>query len=149
MVARDKERQAGMTSLNPALISTASGSGAIEGMDWTASNNKTDDAKQFSPEVEQQPPARSNSISMWDQDDSGLFANPADDEIEVESVIEERPDLIWDALYNMGLGPDEDDIDDNNPGQEEQEDEIEYDNDNIEHDDYESEDWYPFKKKEV
>ncbi|KAH9808583.1 hypothetical protein DFH28DRAFT_1197768 [Melampsora americana] len=151
MVLRYEERQAGMTALNPALSSTASGSGAIEGMDWT-SNDNADDAEQLSPDVEHHSPVRSNSISMWDQDDSGLFANPADDETEVESVVEERPDLIWDALYNIGLGPDEDDIDGqdgaDNRGPEEQEDEIEYNSDDVEQDDYESDDWYPFKKKE-
>ncbi|EGF98751.1 uncharacterized protein MELLADRAFT_95449 [Melampsora larici-populina 98AG31] len=149
MVAKFLERQAGMTSLNPALSSTISGSGVAGAMDWTSDN----DTEQFPPEDEAPPPTRSNSISIWDQDDSGLFENPADVEIEVESVVEERPDLIWDALYNIGLGPDEDDINHglagDDTGLEEQEDEVEYEKDDREQDDYESDEWYPFKKKEA
>lgn len=134
---------------NPSLAS-GSGSGAVNAMNWTSGDGGDED----------DPPdygigTHLDETNIWNQDDSALFETPANTRIEVEEIVHERPDLIWNAIYNLGVRQDDEDEDDvapQEPRLEEQEDEIVYnddDDDDLDKDESESDEWYPFKKKEV
>ncbi|KAH9810169.1 hypothetical protein DFH28DRAFT_1085722 [Melampsora americana] len=137
-----------MNLLNPSLAS-GSGSGAVDVMDWTSGDGGDED----------DPPdhgieTHSDETNIWGQDDSALFETPANAPICVEEVVQDRPDLIWNAIYNLGLREDDEENDDaapHEPGMEEQEDEIVYndDDDDLNKNEFESDEWFPFKKKEV
>jgi hypothetical protein len=150
-VAQLSVDQIEMNEPNPSLAS-GSGSGAVNAMNWT-SDNAADEEDPPDIGIEDLAPTHSDERNIWDQDDSALFETPANAPIRVEEVVQERPDLIWNAIYNLGLGEDDEENDDaapREPGMEEQEDEIVYnDDEGSEKDDSDSAEWYPFKKKEV
>ncbi|KAH9819446.1 hypothetical protein DFH28DRAFT_924804 [Melampsora americana] len=145
-VAQLSVDQLEMNEPNPSLAS-GSGSDAVNAMNWTSGDGGDEDDP---PDFGIGP--HSDETNLWNQDDSAIFETPANAPIHVEEVVQERPDLIWNAIYNLGLGEDDEENDDaapHEPGMEEQEDEIVYnDDEGSEKDDSGSHEWYPFKKKE-
>ncbi|KAG0147606.1 hypothetical protein CROQUDRAFT_76486 [Cronartium quercuum f. sp. fusiforme G11] len=70
--------------------------------------------------------------------------------MDVEFVVEERPNLRWDSIYNIKLGRDENDLAPNEPGLEEQKKVIEYDDDDeVKEKEDEFNEWYPLNKKKA
>ncbi|KAH9817072.1 hypothetical protein DFH28DRAFT_889899, partial [Melampsora americana] len=95
-----------------------------------------------------------NETDIWNQDDLALFETQANACIEVEEIVQERPDWIWNAIYYLGLRQDDEEDNDvapQEPRLEEQEDGIVYkdDEDNLNKNESESDGWYPFQKDEV
>ncbi|KAH9818313.1 hypothetical protein DFH28DRAFT_888108, partial [Melampsora americana] len=140
-VAQLSVDQLEMNEPNPCLAS-GSGPSAGNAMNWTSGDGGDKD----------NPPdfgigTHSDETNLWNQDDSVIFETPANAPICVEEVVQERPDFIWNAIYNLGLREDDEENDNaapHQPGLEEQEDEIVYnDDEGSEKGNFDSHEWYP------
>ncbi|KAG0148703.1 hypothetical protein CROQUDRAFT_10753, partial [Cronartium quercuum f. sp. fusiforme G11] len=126
-------QQAELNKLNPALTSIELGTRAVGGMEWTHNLDFNQDLGDMT--------TRPN---IWDQDNSGLFEKQKNVNSDDESLAENQPNFIYEGLHNILDSEEKDD-----EPEQVQEEEIVYEDEKLQDDGNHTDEWFPFKKKEV
>ncbi|KAG0151641.1 hypothetical protein CROQUDRAFT_86695 [Cronartium quercuum f. sp. fusiforme G11] len=97
-VANFLTQQAELEILNPVLTSTESGTGAIEGMDWTHNLVFHWDLGVLLPDETYSPEDSTTEPNVWDQDNSGIFEkqNDGDKENDEPEQVQEE-EIVYEA----------------------------------------------------
>ncbi|KAG0139919.1 hypothetical protein CROQUDRAFT_54047 [Cronartium quercuum f. sp. fusiforme G11] len=136
-------QQAELDKLNPAMTSPELGTGAVEGMEWTHNLDFDQDLGVPLPEKTNSPEDMTTRPNIWDQDNSGLFEKQKNVNCDDESLAENQ-DFIYEGLCNILDSEEKDD-----EPEQVQEEEIVYEDEQLQDDGNHTDEWFPFKKKEV